>query len=591
VEEITLKKRLFTLVLILFMGIMFAGCSLTSLNATRYSEEVMVKVGDETVTRREISSLFNSYYNQYGSSTDTDTIFDVVVSQLINQKVLINEAKKVVLLSNEDKNEIWQQVFDAVNEEIDSIMVEEGYMDDAESDSGETTGYGYVRTESARVSYDKDTFDYKTDVAINSEFVKPTEGDRLTCFNKLLSKLVETAKANGKNADKDAAFAEYLDNLYNSYENAMYADKFEEYIKAGVSVSDAEVIAEYNKLLNTQLQKYADNDVFNNELNNSTIDGLVLYVPEATYFTVKHILISFTDEQTKELQEMTGYNTSLDIVYNEPYQNKKTELATNLIVTKYRDLTTGEEFENEEGFDKYYDVVNNRYVTGDDATLLVLVGEKKVVTVDTIKGLVKNIMTDGTLTNDQKLSYFDQLMFIYGQDPGMQSDDMMAGKAGYIIPNPDSDNFEKMSFQAEFKIAAKDAREEYLTAHGYTGDGYKVAITANGVHIVVFTGVIGNSGTDGYYYESTSGDYYLVQASSTGANVTIDDLKATTIGGFRGVEGAKVQSVYDYIYESLLADKQSEELSKFVSNTRANYEVNKLIVKYKSTYKEVFSAK
>jgi len=588
VEEITLKKRLFTLILILLTGVMFAGCSLTSINATRYSDEVMVKVGDETVTRRELSSLFNSYYNQYGSSTDSDTIFDVALSQLINQKVLINEAKKVVLLSNEDKNAIWQQVFDAINQEIDSIMLEEGYIDDIEDDEEETTGYGYVRTEQTQVSYDKDTFDYKTDVVINSEFEKPTEGNRLTCFNKLLSQLVATAKSNGKNTNTDVVFAEYVNTLYTSYENAKYAEKYEDYLKAGVSVSGEEVIAEYNKLLNTQLQKYADSDVFNNALNNSTVSDLILYATEAKYFTVKHILISFTDEQTEELQGMTGYNTSLDIVYNEPYENKKAEFASNLMITTYTDLNTGEVFESEEGFDRYYDVVNKKYVTGDEATLLVLVGEKKVVTVDTIKNLVKNIMTDATLTNNQKLSYFDQLMFIYGQDPGMQTDDMMAGKAGYIIPDPDSDEFEDMSFQAEFKLAAKDAREEYLAAHGYTGDGYKIAYTANGVHIIVFTGMIGNIGTDGYYYESTNGGYYLVQASSANQTVTADDLKATTIGGFSGVEGAKVQSVYDYIYESLLASKQSEALSNFVANTRANYENNKDIVKYKSTYKEAF---
>ena len=587
-EEITLKKRLFTLILILLTGVMFAGCSLTSINATRYSDEVMVKVGDETVTRRELSSLFNSYYNQYGSSTDSDTIFDVALSQLINQKVLINEAKKVVLLSNEDKNAIWQQVFDAINQEIDSIMLEEGYIDDIEDDEEETTGYGYVRTEQTQVSYDKDTFDYKTDVVINSEFEKPTEGNRLTCFNKLLSQLVATAKSNGKNTNTDVVFAEYVNTLYTSYENAKYAEKYEDYLKAGVSVSGEEVIAEYNKLLNTQLQKYADSDVFNNALNNSTVSDLILYATEAKYFTVKHILISFTDEQTEELQGMTGYNTSLDIVYNEPYENKKAEFASNLMITTYTDLNTGEVFESEEGFDRYYDVVNKKYVTGDEATLLVLVGEKKVVTVDTIKNLVKNIMTDATLTNNQKLSYFDQLMFIYGQDPGMQTDDMMAGKAGYIIPDPDSDEFEDMSFQAEFKLAAKDAREEYLAAHGYTGDGYKIAYTANGVHIIVFTGMIGNIGTDGYYYESTNGGYYLVQASSANQTVTADDLKATTIGGFSGVEGAKVQSVYDYIYESLLASKQSEALSNFVANTRANYENNKDIVKYKSTYKEAF---
>lgn len=586
-----MKKKFIAIILVVFMCITFSGCSLVSLNATRYSDEVVCKVGDETITRNEISSLFNtyySYYSQYQQNVDTDTILDLVYNQLINQKVMLNEAKKIILLSNEDKNEIWQDVFDSIDDSIDEILIEDGLMDE-EEDEEEQTEYGYTKTDINKVDYNKDTFDFKYNVVINNVYNRPTEGDRLTAFNKFLSQIVATAKANGKSTDSEVAFKDYLNKLYKNYEDSMYVTKYEEYLKANLNITDSEILEKYNNLLNIQKQKYADEDLFVNSLNKSSIDELVLFAPQASFFTVKHILIKFTDEQTKILSEFAGSDTNLDYVYSEPYEDKKEEFADKLLVKNMRDIETGKVTTSETGFDKYYDVINKKFVSGGDATYLEDINGEKKVTAKTIENLVKDIMTDTSLTDSEKIAYFDLLMFIYGEDPGMRTEEMLKGKSGYIIPDPDSEEYRKMSFQAEFKTASKIAREKYL-AGGYDAKGYEVALTTNGVHIIIFTGMIGNVEDKGYYYKSSDNKYYLVEKSAKGEAVTIDDLKTTNIAGYSSKTEKPLMSVYDYIYETLLAEKSSEIVNNYVSNTKASYEREKgMIKKYKKTYKQIFS--
>lgn len=586
-----MKKKFIAIILVVFMCITFSGCSLVSLNATRYSDEVVCKVGDETITRNEISSLFNtyySYYSQYQQNVDTDTILDLVYNQLINQKVMLNEAKKIILLSNEDKNEIWQDVFDSIDDSIDEILIEDGLMDE-EEDEEEQIEYGYTNTDINKVDYNKDTFDFKYNVVINNVYNRPTEGDRLTAFNKFLSQIVATAKANGKSTDSEVAFKDYLNKLYKNYEDSMYVTKYEEYLKANLNITDSEILEKYNNLLNIQKQKYADEDLFVNSLNKSSIDELVLFAPQASFFTVKHILIKFTDEQTKILSEFAGSDTNLDYVYSEPYEDKKEEFADKLLVKNMRDIETGKVTTSETGFDKYYDVINKKFVSGGDATYLEDINGEKKVTAKTIENLVKDIMTDTSLTDSEKIAYFDLLMFIYGEDPGMRTEEMLKGESGYIIPDPDSEEYRKMSFQAEFKTASKIAREKYL-AGGYDAKGYEVALTTNGVHIIIFTGMIGNVEDKGYYYKSSDNKYYLVEKSAKGEAVTIDDLKTTNIAGYSSKTEKPLMSVYDYIYETLLAEKSSEIVNNYVSNTKASYEREKgMIKKYKKTYKQIFS--
>ena len=248
-----MKKKIIAIILVLFSVFSFSGCSLMSLNASRYTDEVLARVGDETITRNEVSTLYTTYYNAYSaysSSIDNETILNTVWSQLINQKIVLNEARKKILLSNEDKNEIWQEVFDSIDDEIEDLMVSEGYKEEKdEEDETEKSGYGYEKTKYIVVDYNPATFDYKENVVIVNVYQAPTEGNELVCFNKFISTVVDAARSNGRNTDKDVAFREYLDRLYKTYEDSKLVEKYEDYLKTTISVSDQEIIDEYNLLL------------------------------------------------------------------------------------------------------------------------------------------------------------------------------------------------------------------------------------------------------------------------------------------------------------------------------------------------------
>lgn len=594
-EDITLKKKIIAIILVLFSVFSFSGCSLMSLNASRYTDEVLARVGDETITRNEVSTLYTTYYNAYSaysSSIDNETIMNTVWSQLINQKIVLNEARKKILLSNEDKNEIWQEVFDSIDDEIEDLMVSEGYKEEKdEEDETEKSGYGYEKTKYIVVDYNPATFDYKENVVIVNVYQAPTEGNELVCFNKFISTVVDAARSNGRNTDKDVAFREYLDRLYKTYEDSKLVEKYEDYLKTTISVSDQEIIDEYNKILNQNLQLYADVDNFDVDMKNTSYSGLVLYAKNSTYFRVQHILIPFSEEQTEELSGLTGADANLDYVYREPYIAKRNELAEKLLVTAYKDLD-GTNHESETGFDGYFDVVEGEFVSGAEATLLTTLADgTKKVTVETIEALVEQIMTNGSLSDNDKLAYFNQLMFIYGQDPGMQGTTTLAGHAGYILPDPESEDFEDFAFQTEFKDAAKQAMQNYNT--GYTGNGYEVAVSDNGVHIIVFAGVVGvNSVKGGKYFAGSNGSY-LVEASANNQAITLNNinstLKATYVGGYTPKDYAR-QTIYDYLFEAILAEKASAISDEHVAMLKAKYERKEgSIVMLKSTYEEIFS--
>ena len=110
------------------------SCSLVKLNNEKANSEVVVKIGDTTLTRKDIKSAFSTYYQNNSSyfSYYSDEVIEesfyqwAIVRQLLNDKsydALYDESLNpngVIYYTTEDAEEVWKQVKDYVYSQITS---------------------------------------------------------------------------------------------------------------------------------------------------------------------------------------------------------------------------------------------------------------------------------------------------------------------------------------------------------------------------------------------------------------------------------------------------------------------------------------
>ena len=230
--------------------VMLAGCSLVSVNPEKV---IVAKVGDKTITKAEFDTAFTEFLAGYGYTADSAEIA-------------------------EQLPEIKQNYIDLmVQDMVQAQKLQELGLDNI-SDA-----------EKAEVEAEIDDW-YAT----------------------TLESLTQTYASDETVDDPAAAAKEYLDNYLVSYGtsldqmkqdeiNSIPLNKLFEQVTADVTVSDADLKAEYDKQVATDKELYsADLASYVTAKNYGTP---IYYVPEGCFF-VKHILIALPTEQQNEIMSL-----------------------------------------------------------------------------------------------------------------------------------------------------------------------------------------------------------------------------------------------------------------------------------------------
>jgi hypothetical protein len=254
---------------------------------------------------------------------------------------------------------------------------------------------------------------------------------------------------------KDYFCVEYA--FFQNYRDSIDVENLEEYVKKDVTITDADVVNEYNRLLDSQKVSFGtaasatDTQKSNYTSALDATDGdLVVYRPyDVKQYFVKHILVPFSDEQTKLFT-----STSTDIAVQDKTEEQLKAIRAGLVeqITSYKHV---------DGFDV----------------------KDRTYTLAQIRNDIAEYMGSAAGNATLADSRFTDLIFKWNTDPGIFNNAL-----GYGLRYG-----EASSYMKEFEDTCNELYEEYL-AHGEQAIGMiKECVTDYGVHFIMLSSVVGTS--------------------------------------------------------------------------------------------------
>ncbi len=559
-----MKKKILSIFLSLSLIIVslftFSGCDLLHDNSKRYYAEVVATVGDETITRNEVLTMFNYYYYtmgyyQYGYSEDV--VYKMVIEALVKNKLMTMEARKIdeCKLNDEDIYYIWEQVFNNVNSQIDTNETEIkallGINEEVEEEEDAEDLPVFKEYEKTIPSAELASAEVRKTKA---EWVQDLENstNRTTNYYRSLaySKYIENLKTSATNYDgKSKSDSETLETelqrLYKYYEESRLVEKYTAYMTNKITVSSDEIYQEYTKALNTQVQQFAIANGYSSMIQDTSNTDLVVYRQNGNYYTVQHILLQFADydselKASNYLYNLDNYvsssdaNTTLEQPFIDAFLEERENYALNTedsLNMDYINPETGETNKDKDGNEVSYTLQDfDDLIFGTD-------------------GIYTKYL-NGTITYEQLAKEFFKLKFSFSKDGGVADLTSLTNLVGYTLPKSQS---EDNGFVTEFAETCYELYDQFLEPEaGEKEYGIKRVVTNFGVHYIMFTGVI-NSG-----------------------NLSLDDT-------FTLVSN---QTVEEYFYEKLIASRQ-QTISSDIGSALYNQYLNdgKIEIKY-DTYED-----
>lgn len=317
-----MKKKLISLILVLALAFTFVGCDMFKKNDTRNLDQVVaeVKTGDKTdkITKRELTSVFLSqgYFYMQNYSYTTEQTLDYLLDQLINRKILMQEAFRTTELlecteshehtincyfTEEEVNKSLSGVNEAINEEL------KGYEEDIEKAKKD-------KTNSSNDSSSNETTDEKAKQEIadravpsiikseqNSSEVVQLDKDSTPLRKEAFQKLKMTLKTNGFTFDEY-----YTEQKDNGLESALI-EKYQENLenKALSTFTYSEIQNRYDAMLRAQTENVTiDPSTYETKLSEVAEGIYMLYNPYYGYSYVYNILLGFDEYQTAQLNDL-----------------------------------------------------------------------------------------------------------------------------------------------------------------------------------------------------------------------------------------------------------------------------------------------
>ena len=592
-----MKQKLLSILLCICICLSFlTGCSLVTTDDSYKDSEVVMTVGTTDITREELVDQYYSFYNQYYQYFmyyDNETMMDLFYTSVVSRAIILEQANAwlsdgTLKFVDDEYEEIWYDVYDFINRNIDSrekaLLLQSGVEEDElpERLAGEDedqTAYKYEAyefEEVEKIDYTTKTSATELDFTTKYNELKNTaiytynaEKDdekprqdtaipddekitRTAAWNGYVQSLIISAKAEGKSADKETVLKAEVQRLYKSYyESALYL-KYQEYVESTVIdtmdehknlLDDEAIVKKYIELTNKDNQANSTEQAYIDVVTSTSTESLILYhyQGEFVYFTVQHILVQFDDATVEELKLHEGYTASVDSIYRNEYEQIRAELAgeLNLMQTSYRD---------ENG----YIVTETKQENGEDVEV-----SKKVTVNEIINDYNTQLAQTAGGLRDKTL-LFNKLAWKYSDDTGSLNT-KFATKLGMSVSS-ETDNHG--SFVSDFADGARALYENYKNGTA-VGDEISKVLSDYGLHLMMLTGVY----APGKIVETTEDDGSGNMVYRDTADI-VAELKENYVSNLTE------QSLYEYFYD-LIKDTLVGNSGTFFTEFR-----NKLTAEY-----------
>ncbi len=612
------KLKFLSLVLCTFMLLsVFTGCSLFVSNKDYGKNDVVMTVGDEKITKDELSQLYYSFYSQNSSYFyyyDEDQIADIFYRSVVSNKITLQQAKKLraegkIAITNDDYDDIWESVFDYFYSQVDSaeksILKSKGATDDdlperlQSSSSNSEKAYKLEKYEWEEVKIPEvgeegtepnienkieeltTSFIFKYNTSKDEEnpiYENISEEEktvRTQAYRQFVSSLILSAKSNNKNTKESVVVKEEVQRVYKSYFESKLQEKYKNYINATSAdaenncYSDEIIAKKYLNLLNASTENNSVEDNYVEIISSTSNDTLILYHYKGkyTFFTVQHLLVAYDFDTIKELNKIEGYKTVRDKTYRDYYeQYRKAVIGGDEGI-----LNMETSYRNDEGYIEKDADGNELKVTiakiksefeAEAATRLQALNDAITADVD---GKYAS-MTDKQIELERqrvRTLLFNEYAWKYSDDTGSLTNDKLAGILGYTISSQENNHG---SLVKDFANYAREMFNRVEKDEKKIGEEFGLAVTDYGVHCMIVTG------------EYTPKE--VVSTTGKTAQEIVSELKSTYVSNLSN------QTLYEYIYD-LVKDNTIGDNGTFYSD-----HLNKMIkdaedagkIKYEKKY-------
>lgn len=593
----------------------FTGCSLFVPNSGKDKDKVELVIGNEEITREELSQLYYSFYSQNSSYFyyyGEEQIVDIFYRSVVASKLTLQEAKKLIenntiIVTDENYNDIWKNVFDYFYGQVDTaekaILTSKGAKDEElptrlqTEKSSDEKAYKYEPYEFEKVEYKPATgtqatapnidekiaelkeriFKYNTSKdEENPDYENIEEAQlkvRKQAYEQYVSSLVLSAKANNKSTNRNEVIKTEVERVYKSYYESKLQELYQEYINSTSARSDegytdhysnSAIVKKFKELLNASTESNTVEDNYIEVVTSTDNDTLILYHYNGKYqfFSVQHVLVSYSDEILDQLKATDGYDTAKDLQIRKYYEEIRKALVggdTDIenMETTYRD-EEGYTVKDAEGnklkisikqiVEKYNEELATRTTN--------LHNSEEYIAMDSEQKALADVRV--------KTLLFNEFAWKYSGDTGSLTNDKLAGVLGFTITSEDNNHG---SFVKDFTNGARELYANVASNSKKIGDEIKYVVSDYGVHIMMITGV----------YEPGE----LVQIAGKTDDEIVEELKNNYVSNL------STQSLYEYVYD-MIKDKTVGSNGTFYSDFR-----NAMIKKYtdegKVEYKEKLS--
>ena len=579
-------------------SIAFTGCSLVQRNTDRYLNRTVASAGEITVSKQELVSAYNSYgyqYVQYYGYT-AERAVKTVLDSLINRKIMLEKAKEVIKETNDGEmayyngetkvatvsaknvwqNEVWQETFDSVNEQIKDIEEKVKKERNIASSSEETEDETTPEFDSFK-EYEKKVLYEDGNWSKIAESLKPAEDNTLGIGD-------FTQDATGDEKVSSIAFKRYIKQLTNSYKNlnlsisslklvlqsdfdalysglnltttekiaflyelerihtshdeskyiTEYEDVYENYIQTINDSFNQKVVNYYKQLVEASYETYEQetfDDSYSKYVSAMQDDPSKIYYhrdygvnqngEKRAFVAVSHVLIKLSDDQISEIEDL------------------KTKLSTGVI---------GQE-EYDDSYQKILDktVVHARDDEGNETEITKTVAEVRAEIYSDLEQYS---------TVEEKAVAFNKYIYKYGQDTGM------INAEHYYAVNLDTTQTDKMV--KEFADESRRLSVENEDGGNLSQPIFVSQSNYSGYHIIFNAGLFKNDLTIEQVrnLDYSDADYLYNKKLMLGTNKT----------------------VYDYIYDTIYSSDWSNYQNSILNTAKNNLKV----VYYVSAYEDLY---
>ena len=573
----------------------FSGCALVQTNSNKLADSVCAKVGETTITRRDLVNYYIAVLNQGYQYSIEDLLEELINQKLIVEDVKNNLASYVSPMGEEVElngttlkdiknkayyNKAMQQVYDYLDGQIlnyeNSIRAARGESKIVEDEKSSTkTDYDKESLYESKVEknssnqivlkFDKVEFEDKI-VGENSNtygynYLSIDHGDPATrqlAYERFIQALIRNEKGKNLDTNEQNVLNREIERVFKIYEEQQYLDFFKEKYQRETDLNLTAVVNRYKQLVRESYSQYAlegDNAYSTYVKAMQSDSSAVYYHPYASktdgkgFIKVAHVLIKFTDKQLADTEndDYLSYKEIMEIEDETEKQNALEAWKQNCS-GKARYLL---EDENEDASH----LAGNEY--GENIDYMTIYNE------------IQSALNACT-SLQEKAEVFNNFVYKYSQDKGS------INPSKFTYYSVSIDDTVKESWVKEFADAAREA---------YKTDGEGSLSAPIYVNNVTFD-------DNGSVKEGTYAGYHMIFVLDEYDNLCdINSLEnlgadfAETLYNTRVMLGVEEKSLFDLIYDSLSLDGYST----FRQNRVKDFKQDVKIVYYKSNYEDLIS--